>query len=120
MICPKKKLQDAIREICQSLPETQQGDRFREPGCKARKKNFCMLHFCNARLKLSTREGFEQQATYTYDPRFNIPKYTEINGAVEIDIHKARNLNKIWVLIRKSDRHFELKYILKVSGQEQI
>lgn len=54
-----------------------------------------MLHFYNARLKLSTREGFEQQATYTYDPRFNISKYTEIDGAVEIDIHEAMNLNKI-------------------------
>ena len=119
MPIPAQHLQD-IADYCLSLPETQQGDQFGAPCFRAGKKNFCTLHFRSGRLKLSTWVGVEHQATYTFDPRFSIPKYTGVNGWIELDIHEAMDLDEIEALIRQSYRHFALKRMLKRLDPDHI
>ena len=119
MPIPAQHLQD-IADYCLSLPETQQGDQIGAPCFRAGKKNFCTLHFRSGRLKLSTWVGVEHQATYTLDPRFSVPKYTGVNGWIELDIHEAMDLDEIEALIRQSYRHFALKRMLKILDPEHI
>jgi|TARA_B110000483_G_scaffold209062_1_gene255109 hypothetical protein len=64
--------------------------------------------------------GVEHQATCTFDARFSIPKYIGVNGWIELDIHKAQDLDTIGALIRQSYFHFALKRMLKILDPEHI
>lgn len=119
MPTPARHLQD-VADYCLSLPETVQGDQFGQPSFRAGKKTFCTLYFSSDRMKLSTWVGVDHQATYTFDSRFKIPKYTGVNGWIELDIHEEMDLDEIEALIRQSYRHFALKRMLKILDPEHI
>jgi hypothetical protein len=71
-------------------------------------------------MKLSTWVGVDHQATYTFDSRFKTPKYSGVNGWIELDIHEEMDLDEIEALIRQSYGHFALKRMLKILDPEHI
>jgi hypothetical protein len=111
------EVMDALRGLCELLPETSQGRQFGNPVFKAGKKTFVSSHCYRGRLCLQFWVGADQQSQLTYDERYKIPAYSGHNGWIELDVQDYSDWAEIESLLEASYRHFALKRMLKLIDE---
>jgi len=102
-----------LRTICLALPEAAEGKQFGAPVFLAGKRTFAIAYDYGEGLRLGFWVGVPQQALYTADPRFTIPKYMGHNGWIALAPGAKPDWNEVAELARGSYRHFALKRMLK-------
>lgn len=101
-----------LRAICLALPEASEGTQFGAPVWLAGKRAFAIAYDYGDGLRLGFWVGVPQQALYTADPRFSIPKYMGHNGWIAFAPGNKPDWDEVADLARQSYRHFALKRML--------
>jgi hypothetical protein len=102
----------ALREICNSLPETDEGSQMGSITWRTGKRSFLMLYDYGKGLTASFWVGIERQGPLAMDPRFNIPAYLGHNGWIAFDMARGANARELRDLVVESFRHFSSRRAL--------
>jgi hypothetical protein len=101
-----------VREICNKLPETGEGQQFGHPVWIAGKKTFLIARHERGALTLCFWVGVAAQGILTADPRFSIPPYFGHNGWIALNVARRCDWQEVAALAEASYRHFALKRML--------
>jgi hypothetical protein len=101
-----------LREICRSLPETEEGTQMGAFAWRTGKRSFLTLYDYGKGLAASFWVGIERQGPLEMDPRFAIPAYSGANGWIALDMTKSIDKRELRDLVVESFRHFATRRAL--------
>jgi hypothetical protein len=107
MLAPKaQKAWLLLREICQSLPETDEGTQMGSVVWRTGKRSFLSLYDYGKGLTAAFWVGIERQGPLGMDPRFHIPAYSGGNGWIALDMARGASRTELREFVVDSFRHF--------------
>jgi len=107
MLAPKaQKARELLREICESLPETDGGTQMGSVAWRTGKRTFVTLYDYGKGLTASFWVGIERQGPLEMDPRFSIPAYSGNNGWIALDVTQGTSKRELREWVVESFRHF--------------
>lgn len=108
-----------MRRICLALPESSEQKQFGFPVWRAGKKTFAQAYQFrdSEKMRIAFWVGVEQQAMFSGDQRYEIPKYMGHNGWIALDASKHLDEDEVRELALFSYRHFALRRMLQQLGE---
>jgi predicted DNA-binding protein (MmcQ/YjbR family) len=113
-----EKLQQKLRDLCLSLPETTETDSFGHPNFKAGNKTFAVYEWHKGRPLIAFRLDEPDRDAMLMDPAFFDPPYSQGKWValwVDVEIDPALLTD----LVMRSYRTVALKRMLKALDQEE-
>ena len=105
-----RTIPESTRELCLSLPDTEEVSRHGAPNFKVKGKTFAMLvlnHHGDGRvaLWLHSPPGVQQQFTQ-FDPEsYFVPPYVGVNGWLGMELNKNLEWQEIYTRVREAYEH---------------
>jgi len=95
-----------LRDLCKSLPETDEGAQMGSVAWRTGKRSFLTLYDYGKGLTASFWVGIERQGPLEMDPRFEIPAYSGANGWIALDMVRGIGKRELREFVIESFRHF--------------
>ena len=105
-----RTIPESIRELCLSLPDTEEVSRHGAPNFKVKGKTFAMFvlnHHADGRvaLWLNSPHGAQQMYTQLDPESYFVPPYVGVNGWLGMELNKNLGWNEIYARVREAYEH---------------
>jgi predicted DNA-binding protein (MmcQ/YjbR family) len=113
LLAPKaQKALKLLREICATLPGTDEGTQMGSVTWRTGKRSFLTLYARGNKLSVAFWVGIERQGPLEMDPRFTIPAYLGHNGWIAFDVSRGTEIRELREFVRESFRHFAPRRVI--------